>query len=309
MKIGGDRRSSNVEDRRSEGGGGYGVSGGAGNAAIVGILMRLLFSKAGRRFILPVVVIAVLGFVFFPKQMQGLISSLSGQPQVTQSSTPVQPSAQSNQSAQFASAVLETTEEVWGNIFKASGSQYKDPGMVLYTGGTRGGCGTAQSAMGPFYCPLDQKVYLDVNFFNEMAKQMQAPGDFAQAYVIAHEVGHHVQNLIGILSRVQREKQGASKAQQNALQVRVELQADCFAGVWANHVKSLPGVTMDPGDFAEAIQAAHAVGDDTLQRKARGYVVPESFTHGSAAQRQSWFKKGYTTGSVDSCNTFAAKSL
>lgn len=307
MKIGGGRRSSNVEDRRGQGGS-YGGGGTAGNAAIIGIIMRVLFSRAGRRFIVPVIVLAVLGFVFFPKQMQGLISSLSGQPQVTQS-TQVQPSAQSDQNAQFASAVLETTEEVWGNIFKASGSQYKDPGMVLYTGGTRGGCGTAQSAMGPFYCPLDQKVYLDVNFFNEMAKKMQAPGDFAQAYVIAHEVGHHVQNMIGILSKVQREKQGASKAQQNALQVRVELQADCFAGVWAHNVKSLPGVTMDPGDFAEAIQAAHAVGDDTLQRKARGYVVPESFTHGSAAQRQSWFKTGYTTGSVDSCNTFAAKSL
>lgn len=308
MKIGGGRRSSNVEDRRGQGGGGYGVSGGGGNAAMIGILMRLLFSRAGRRFILPLVVIGVIAFVFFPKQMQGLISSLSGSAQVTQS-TPAQPSATSDKNAAFASAVLETTEEVWGNIFKSAGSQYKDPGMVLYTGGTRGGCGTAQSAMGPFYCPLDQKVYLDVNFFNEMAKRMNAPGDFAQAYVIAHEVGHHVQNMIGILSKVQRQKQGASKAQQNALQVRVELQADCFAGVWAYNVKTLPGVQMDPGDFDEAIQAAYAVGDDTLQKKARGYVVPESFTHGSAAQRQAWFKKGYTSGKVDSCDTFAANKL
>jgi predicted metalloprotease len=304
MKIGGNRRSSNVEDRRGQsGGGGMRMGGGRGNSAMIGIIMRLLFSKAGRRFILPLGAIVVLGFVFFPQQMQGLISALMGGGAPVSRSAPAPQSAESNELAAFSSAVLDTTEDVWGDIFAKSGSRYPEPGMVLYSGGTRSACGSAQSAMGPFYCPPDQKLYLDVSFFHEMETRMNAGGDFARAYVIAHEVGHHVQNVLGVLDKSQRQKQMLSKTGSNAVQVKVELQADCFAGVWAKHAKGLSDVALEAGDFKEAIGAARAVGDDTLQKKARGYVVPESFTHGSAADRIKWFTRGFESGSVDACNT------
>jgi len=304
MKLGGNRRSSNVEDRRGQrGGGGMRMGGGRGNTAIIGIVMKLLFSKAGRRFILPLGAIVVLGFVIFPQQMKGLVSALMGDSAPISRSAPAAQSAESDKLAAFSSAILDTTEDVWQDIFNQAGSTYVEPGMVLYSGGTRSACGSAQSAMGPFYCPPDQKVYLDVSFFHEMATRMNAGGDFAQAYVIAHEVGHHVQNMLGILDKGQRQKQMLSKTGANAVQVKIELQADCFAGVWAKHAQGLSDVALEAGDFKEAIGAARAVGDDTLQKKSRGYVVPEAFTHGSAADRIKWFTRGFDTGSVDACDT------
>ncbi|VAV89576.1 YpfJ protein, zinc metalloprotease superfamily [hydrothermal vent metagenome] len=306
MKIGGNRRSSNVDDRRGQSGGRGGMRlgrGRGGNSAMIGIVMRLLFSRTGRKFILPIGAIAVLGFVLFPNQMKGLVSSLMGGGAPVSRSAPAATSAASDELAKFSSAVLDTTEDVWNKIFTDGGSRYPEPGMVLYSGGTASACGSASAAMGPFYCPPDQKIYLDVSFFREMETRMNAGGDFARAYVIAHEVGHHVQNVLGVLDKSQRQKKMLSKIGANAVQVKVELQADCFAGIWAKHAQGLSDVALEAGDFEEAIGAARAVGDDTIQKKSQGYIVPENFTHGTAAERINWFKSGYKAGTVNACNT------
>jgi hypothetical protein len=205
--------------------------------------------------------------------------------------------------ARFISTVLHDTEEVWREIYQEHGSKYKEPKMVIYRGATTSGCGHASAQMGPFYCPADQKVYLDLGFFQELANRHNASGDFAQAYVLAHEIGHHVQNMQGTLNKVQKLKQQVSgQAQANQLQVRVELQADCYAGVWANRAHKRFNI-LEKGDVEEALQAASAIGDDTLQKQAQGYVVPDAFTHGSSAQRVNWFRKGLETGDIKSCNT------
>jgi predicted metalloprotease len=205
--------------------------------------------------------------------------------------------------AKFISTVLRDTEIVWSDIFKEHGAKYRMPKMVLYRGSTTSGCGHASAQMGPFYCPADQKVYLDLGFFDELAKRYNASGDFAQAYVLAHEVGHHVQNLQGILDKVQRLKQHArSQKGENQLQVRVELQADCYSGVWAHHAEKRFHM-LEKGDIQEALNAASSIGDDTLQKRTQGYVVPDAFTHGTSAQRVEWFKRGFTTGDIRSCNT------
>jgi predicted metalloprotease len=209
---------------------------------------------------------------------------------------------------QFVSVVLADTEDVWNRQFGASGRQYQEPALVLFDDAANSACGYAQSAVGPFYCPLDRKVYIDLAFFRDLSSRFGAPGDFAQAYVIAHEVGHHVQNLLGISTEVQRRQRVVSQEEGNALSVRLELQADCFAGVWAKHANQMSQI-LEQGDLEEAIGAAQAVGDDRLQRQGQGYVVPESFTHGSADQRARWFRQGYQTGSVDQCDTFSANSL
>ncbi len=205
--------------------------------------------------------------------------------------------------ARFISTVLRDTEIVWSDIFKQHGATYRMPKMVLFRGSTTSACGHASAQMGPFYCPADQKVYLDLGFFDELAKKYHASGDFAEAYVLAHEVGHHVQNLQGILNKVQRLKQHArGQKDENQLQVKVELQADCYAGIWANHAEKKFHM-LQQGDIEEALNAASSIGDDTLQKQAQGYVVPDSFTHGSSAQRVEWFKRGFTTGDIRSCNT------
>jgi predicted metalloprotease len=206
----------------------------------------------------------------------------------------------------FASTVLRNTEQVWGQVFKAAGGTYSEPRMVLYRGVTPTACGTGQSAMGPFYCPGDQSVYFDLDFFDTLARRMGAPGDFAQAYVIAHEVGHHVQNLMGITGKVDAQRGRVSQAQMNALSVRVELQADCLAGVWAHHSQQGKG-WLERGDIEEAMNAAAQIGDDQLQRQSSGTVRPESFTHGSSQQRMTWFKRGLDSGSLAQCNTFDAR--
>jgi len=215
------------------------------------------------------------------------------------------PSPEEEQMADFVSVVLADTEDTWKEIFRQSGKTYQEPNLVLYSGAVQSACGMASAAMGPFYCPGDRKVYIDLAFFDELRRQHGAPGDFAQAYVIAHEVGHHVQNLLGISDRVQSAQRGLGEAEANALSVSLELQADCFAGVWGNHADRSRQV-LEAGDIEEALNAASAIGDDRLQKQGSGYVVPETFTHGTSRQRVEWFKRGIERGDIESCDTFGS---
>jgi uncharacterized protein len=210
--------------------------------------------------------------------------------------------------ARFVSKVLADTEDTWRVIFRETGRQYQDPKLVLFTGATPTACGTGQTAMGPFYCPSDRTVYIDLAFYQELKARFKAPGDFAQAYVIAHEVGHHVQHLLGIAEKVQAARSRAGEAQANALSVRLELQADCLAGVWAYHADRMRNI-LEAGDIEEALNAASAIGDDRLQERARGYAVPDTFTHGTSTQRVRWFKRGIEAGELRQCNTFEARKL
>jgi uncharacterized protein len=290
MKWEGNRESDNVEDARgsSEGGGvGFG----------------------GRSIGLGTVAVALIaGWIFGvnPLTVLGLLSGGGGAPQVQHAPAGKPPA--NDQMARFVAVVLGDTEDVWTEQFRQMGSTYRAPKLVLFSHAYPTACGQGQAAMGPFYCPGDQKVYIDLSFYEIMRTRLGAPGDFAQAYVIAHEVGHHVQNLMGITGKVDGMRGRVSQAQQNALSVRVELQADCFAGVWAYHAQKARQI-LEQGDIEQALNAATQIGDDTLQRKAQGTVVPESFTHGSGAQRVSWFKRGIQTGSVQQCDTFEARQL
>jgi predicted metalloprotease len=224
------------------------------------------------------------------------------------SSGPVQQSAEDKQLADFVSVVLADTEDVWKEQFRAAGQSYQEPTLVLFSGAVQSACGFADAAMGPFYCPGDGKVYIDLSFYRDLKRNMNAPGDFAQAYVIAHEVGHHVQNLLGISRQMEAMRRQVSKTEYNRLSVKMELQADCFAGLWAHHAHRARQV-VEPGDIDEALNAASQIGDDRLQKQQRGYVTPDSFTHGTSAQRVRWFQRGYQTGRFDSCDTFGAASL
>ncbi len=299
MKWEGQEQSDNVEDRRDQGDGGGGGGGGLG-----GLL-------GGRSIGLGSIAIAlVAGWVFGinPLTVLGLLSGGGSGPPVVQQQAPAaahKPPA-ADKSAQFVSVVLRDTEKVWGQIFQAAGGTYRVPKLVIFRGATQTACGTGQTATGPFYCPGDSDVYIDLAFFDTLSRRLGAPGDFAQAYVIAHEVGHHVQNLMGITGKVDAQRARQSTAQANAMSVRVELQADCLAGVWAFHSQQGKG-WLEQGDIEEALNAAAQIGDDTLQRKAQGTVVPESFTHGSSQQRMTWFKRGFDSGSVKQCNTFEAR--
>ena len=282
MRWEGDRQSENVEDRRGMRVGGRGLALG-GIGTIVVTLIALYFGVDPSAIL---------------DQMATAPTSAERQ------AGPSGRSPEENKLAEFSSVVLADTEDVWGQVFKQNGATYSNPKLVLYTGAAESACGYAQSAMGPFYCPNDQKLYLDLSFFSDLHTRYGAAGDFAQAYVIAHEVGHHVQNLLGILEKAHAAQEGASKEGANAIQVRVELQADCLAGVWANKADQMKHV-LESGDIEEALAAASAVGDDRLQRQARGYVVPESFTHGSSDQRMRWFSIGAKSGDMGRCNTFA----
>ncbi|MFK3738855.1 KPN_02809 family neutral zinc metallopeptidase [Massilia sp. TN1-12] len=292
MRWEGDRQSDNVEDRRGDGGGGGGGFGFGGGTIGIGTI-----------------VIALLGSWFFgvsPTTILSLLSGGGGSQQVQQA--PSHPPA-SDRETQFVRTVLGYTEDTWTKIFKAGGATYSPPTLVLYSGRTgTGGCGVGQSAVGPFYCPADRKVYIDLTFFRMMQQRFKVGGEFTQAYVIAHEVGHHVQNLLGISGKVDRMRERASETEANAMSVRLELQADCFAGVWAYHTNQAKQI-IESGDIESALNAASAIGDDALQRQSRGEVVPDSFTHGSSAQRVRWFKRGIETGSVEQCNTFEARQL
>lgn len=290
MKLDGQDQSDNVEDRRGQGGGGRFPIGGRGVG--VGTIAVALLA----------------GWIFGinPLTVLGLLSG-GGAPVSTQQA-PAQAPPQGDAMATFVSKVLRDTEIVWTGVFQANGQQYAKPKLVLFRGSTPTACGTGESAMGPFYCPGDAKVYLDMEFFDTLSRRLGAPGDFAQAYVVAHEVGHHVQNLLGITGKVDAMRGKTSQAQMNALSVRVELQADCFAGVWA-HESQKGKIRYEAGDIEEGLNAASKIGDDTLQRQSRGTVVPESFTHGSSQQRMSWFQRGLQTGDVKQCNTFEARQL
>ena len=282
------RESRNVEDRRGQGGRRLGGGGKIGIGTIVLALIAMYFG------IDPSVV---------------LNTSEMMSPPAVESTQPGQArSPAEDEMARFVSMVLADTEDTWGPISKAGGAQYREPGMVLYTGATRSACGVGQAEMGPFYCPADGKVYLDLSFFNELGQRYGAQGDFAQAYVIAHEVGHHVQNLLGISDKVQQARQRVSEREANLLSVRLELQADCLSGVWANHAHRSRQV-LEAGDVEEGLAAASAVGDDQMQKRAQGYAVPDSFTHGSAAQRVRWFRQGLESGELRACDTFSAPNL
>ena len=242
-----------------------------------------------------------------PLTILGLLSGGGAPPAQVQQMPAHKPPAD-DRMAKFVSTVLADTEDVWTDIFAKGGAKYQDPRLVLFRGATPTACGTGQAAMGPFYCPADRKVYIDLGFYETLKNKLGAPGEFAQAYVIAHEVGHHVQNLMGISARMEQMRAKVSPAQYNALSVRLELQADCFAGVWANHAQNARQI-LENGDIESAMNAAARIGDDALQKQSQGYVVPESFTHGTSAQRTRWFNNGLQNGSVKACDTFSTKNL
>lgn len=281
------RRSTNIEDRRGrriprgiKGGGGIGI-----------ILLALVGMYFG---IDPSIIL----------NMGGNMESVPAGGQVE--SAP--PSPQQQQEADFVAVVLADTEDVWSQIFSEGGKTYREPTLVLFSGAVQSACGFAQAAMGPFYCPADHQVYIDLSFYHDLKNQLQAPGDFAQAYVVAHEIGHHVQNLLGISDQVHELRGRLSQKDYNKVSVKLELQADCLAGVWANRADKMRQI-IEPGDIDEALTAASQIGDDRLQQQSRGYVTPDSFTHGTSAQRVRWFKEGYSSGDINSCRTFETKTL
>lgn len=275
------RESNNVEDRRQQGGGG-----------------GLPIGGKGRLILLVVVMVAG----YYGVDLSPLLNEPASQtpPQRQEMSQPAK-----DPLARFTSVMLASTEDAWGEIFQQSGNRYQAPKLVLYRGATRTGCGQGQSVMGPFYCPADRTVYIDLSFYQEMRDKLGADGDFAQGYVVAHEVGHHVQNLLGIERKMREQQQGLSRAEQNKLSVKLELQADCFAGVWGHYMEREQ--VLETSDLEEALNAAQAIGDDRLQQQSQGRVIPDSFTHGSSAQRYAWFKRGFDSGKPASCNTFAAR--
>ncbi|MBP6780571.1 MAG: neutral zinc metallopeptidase [Ottowia sp.] len=289
MRWEGNRQSDNVEDRRAGGGGGG-------------------FGFGGKSIGIGTIVIALLAWGVFGINPLTTIGVLGGAGSQVSQPAPGQAPPANDQAAAFVSTVLASTEDAWTQIFRQGGAQYREPRLVLFRGATRTACGMGQSAMGPFYCPADQTVYLDMEFFDTLQRQLNAPGEFARAYVIAHEVGHHVQTLLGTTGKVDSLRGRVSERENNALSVRMELQADCFAGIWANKSQQAKN-WLEQGDLESAMNAAARIGDDHLQRQQTGMVRPDTFTHGSSAQRQRWFAQGFKTGSVQACDTFNAQSL
>ncbi len=288
MRLDDESESSNVESQR---GGGFSFPGGGGGLKLGG----------GRMGCGTLVVIVVLALVFGINPLQLLGGGEVLAPQQQLATEHGEAALGSDPTRHMVAKVLGSTERVWGSLFAAQGKEYQPTTLVFYDRSGSSGCGAAQSAMGPFYCPSDEKIYLDTAFFEELRTRFGAPGEFAEAYVVAHEVGHHVQKLMGIADRVAEQQSNASRKESNALQVKMELQADCFAGVWAANDKNL----LEPGDAESGLKAAQAIGDDTLEQQAQGYVVPESFTHGSSAQRVSWLRRGLETGNMAKCDTFS----
>ena len=285
MRWRGGRRSSNIEDRRGVRAGPKLLGGGIGTIVLVLVAM------------------------YFGVDPTPLLQGMQGAGSTSSSGTrPTAEDLKDDPLADMVSVVVADTEDVWTEIFAAQGRRYEPPMLVMFTGQTPSACGWGQAAMGPFYCPADRKAYIDLSFYDQMRSEFSAPGDFAQAYVIAHEIGHHVQNLLGISGQVHQMKQRVSAAEANALSVRLELQADCLAGVWALRADRARNI-LEAGDVEEALNAASAIGDDTLQRQSRGTVVPESFTHGTSAQRQRWFREGLGSGDPDSCDTFSVERI
>ena len=299
MKWKGKRQSSNVDDRRGQGGSRRG--GGGINPMLLGPLIKLLFSKTGL-----IIVAVFLGFSLLTgnNPLTFLGQLFMGGENQTETAAPYKGSAKDNELAAFSATILANTEDVWNGIL----DDYREPTLVLFTGSVASACGSASSATGPFYCPGDEKLYLDLSFFQDMEQKLNAPGDFAQAYVIAHEVGHHIQNIMGITDKVQNLRGQMSKTEYNKYSVKLELQADFLAGVWAHHSQQMSQM-MEKGDLEEALNAAYAIGDDRLQKQSSGTVVPDSFTHGTSEQRIRWFKKGFDTGDMAQGDTFNANPL
>ncbi|MBS1919970.1 MAG: neutral zinc metallopeptidase [Bacteroidetes bacterium] len=289
MRIDGEQESSNVDDRRGMSTG-KGLAIGGGAVGIIFLIIKLL-----------------LGGGTDDGSLTQQMNQQLNQQGTTQEMTPEEKAAD-DERAHFVKVVLRYTEEVWSDLFAKQGKQYRDPTLVLFRDGVQSACGYTSSASGPFYCPGDEKLYIDLSFYQELKDRFQSPGDFAMAYVVAHEVGHHVQKLLGIADMVERKRQQLSQEEYNKYSVMMELQADFFAGVWAHHAQEMKNI-LDPGDIEEALNAANAIGDDRLQKEAQGYVVPESFTHGTSAQRVFWFKKGFTTGDMKQGDTFNDPSL
>lgn len=298
MKLDGQRESENVDDVRESGGGG----GGGGGPRL---------PLPGGRLGLGGVAIALVASYFLginPMTVLNLLGGMQGQQGAeVQRPEPSEAPAQ-DAGSRFVRQVLATTEDVWRGQFKAQGAQYKEPRLTLFRGSTPTACGRGEAAMGPFYCPADHRVYIDLDFYDTLKNRLGAPGDFAQAYVIAHEVGHHVQNLVGTSAKLEQARRRVSETEYNALSVRLELQADCYAGIWAHDTQQSKGL-MESGDLEEAMNAASQIGDDALQRGAGREVVPESFTHGSSAQRMRWFKRGFESGDMAQCDTFNTRAL
>jgi predicted metalloprotease len=300
MRWGDMRPSDNIEDRRGEsgGGGGFPLGGGGirlgGGAIIIIVVVSLLFGINPLQF---------LGMM----EGGGPVSPAPPMPQQQAPTAAPRQSAAPDPQLDFVRRTVGDTEDVWTALFKAMGTRYEPPHLVMFSRLTRSACGTASAATGPFYCPNDQKVYLDTAFFQELKQRFGAPGDFAAAYVIAHEIGHHVQNQLGTMEKFDQASSRMDSRQRNAMSVRLELQADCYAGVWGYFAAKRN--MLETGDVEEGLRAAAAVGDDSIQKASQGYVVPDAFTHGSAAQRARWFRQGFTTGDPRSCNTFAAKDL
>ena len=294
MKWRSNRKSSNVDDRR---GMSSGRSGGGLSPMLIGLLLKLVTSKKGL-----IIVAVVLGLMYFTgfNPLQFISGGATNQIQ----NTNYKGSASENELAEMSKLVLKSTEEVWNRIIP----NYKEPTLVLFTNSVSSACGSASSATGPFYCPGDQKLYIDLSFFEEMATRLNAPGDFAQAYVIAHEVGHHIQKLMGTTDKMQQLRGQVSQKEYNSYSVKLELQADFLAGVWAHHAQNME-LILEKGDLQEALDAAFAIGDDRLQKQSSGTVVPDSFTHGTSAQRMRWFKKGFETGDINQGDTFNTNSL
>lgn len=296
MRWKGRRQSSNVEDIRGSGRGFRVPSGG-----------RRRVRRASGGGSIGLIIIGLIAYFVFginPLTLLGGDLFSDGQQPVTarKQAPPV-----NDEMSQFVKVVLADTEDAWDQIFTERNARYKKPVLQLFTGQTRSGCGAATSASGPFYCPADSKVYIDLGFYEQLQRQFKAPGDFAQAYVLAHEVGHHVQNLIGVLPEFNRQRRSMSKAQENAMSIRVELQADCFAGIWGNYASGKG--YLESGDVEEALNAAKQIGDDAIQRRTQGYVVPESFNHGTSAQRKRWFFRGFKSGKMEACDTFNTTQL
>ena len=294
MRLGGDGPSGNFEDRTGQGGGGFGLGGGGGN--LLGCLLPLVMSRFG----LVGVLVLLLGYCALTSLGGG--GGILGGGDAPTTTAPAGQSTLAPENRRILVGTLESTDEIWGKLFAASGNQYREPRLVAYTRGTQTACGAGQALMGPFYCPTDQRIYIDPSFFDELRTRFGADGDFAQAYVIAHEVGHHIQNLEGTLDKAQTSQARLGRAEGNAVQVGVELQADCYAGVWAANAKAPDGTpALEPGDVEEGMKAAEAIGDDRLQQQTQGRVSPESFTHGTSAQRMAALRTGLQSGNPAAC--------
>jgi uncharacterized protein len=327
MRLDNEKPSDNVDDRRGQGGGGgfrfpgggggrvnFPVGGGRGGGFSISTIVMLAIAYFALKFIFGVDLLDMMngGGMQAPSGQQTEYQLPQGQTDVTESQVPGSGTGTANVDSDagrdFVARVLGSTERTWDGIFQKMGKTYQKPQLVMFSGFVQSACGAAQSAMGPFYCPRDNKIYIDLSFYQDMKNKLGAPGDFAQAYVIAHEVGHHIQNQFGIAEKVQAARMRSSEEEGNLLQVRMELQADCFSGIWAQEANARANI-LEEGDIEEGLNAAAAIGDDRLQKRSQGYVVPESFTHGSSAQRVSWFKRGMSAKSLQDCDTFATDQL